>query len=112
MQAPERSYIVLSQAWYAAANPMEPGVVEEITFGLNFEGGGTAGEMQMRWIDLGNSIAPRLECFSDAFAALASFKDLIDALADKAGITPQGFCGLLAAHGFKDATPRVRPSVL
>ena len=93
-----------NKAWYAEANHMKNG---NITFGIyNITGGGTTGEMTMKWIDFPDRLVPRLECFEDSWKALASFKDLIDALGlvDGENITEEEFIKILLGCGFTDLT--------
>jgi len=42
-------------------------------FGMYVKGGGTSGEMAMRWHEIGGKKVPRLEVFSDAWSALVLF---------------------------------------
>ncbi len=106
----ERAFYWSNRAWYAKANYITN---SEITFGLyGKEGsGGTTGEMVMRWHDLGGKWTARLECFEDAWSALASFTDLIQALGqhDSEEIDETGFVNLLKLCGFKDLTPYKNP---
>lgn len=104
-----RAFVRFSQAWYASANPRSPDTVEEVNFGMYHPDGGTDGEMSMRWVDLGTSVAALLECFSDGFAVLSGFRDVIDAVAKEPGLAPDRFCELLLGLGFEDATPRECP---
>lgn len=103
-----RAFTVLSRSWYADANLCNAQYREDITFGLYHSDGGTSGEMSARWYDLGstNPLAMRLEIFDDSFTALASFNDVIQALAelDDQNITPEMFCDILKKCGFADHT--------
>jgi hypothetical protein len=112
-----RQYTHLEEAWYAKSSLEGRDFVDEVMFGFYSPDGGTSGEMGMRWINLGTKwrrghevphFAPQLQCFSDAWSALAQFKDVIDALAEVDGedITPGQFCEILDRCGFIDATPR------
>lgn len=89
--------------------------MDKVIFGFYSPGGGTSGQIYMRWHDLSRPyiegevhIAPRLEVFSDGWHALWQFRDVLEALAelDDVDITPKEFCQLLDEHGFIDATPR------
>ncbi len=110
MKKPRREFIWTNRAWYAA---MTPDIYEhdEITFGLYYPDGGTAGEMGMRWYDLGGKQVPRLEVYDDAWKALHSFQDLLTTLAEYDGqnITPEKFIYLLKFRRFKDRTEYERP---
>jgi hypothetical protein len=110
-----KQYIHTSEAWYASSSLANEKYVDEVTFGFYAPGGGTSGEMGVRWYDLSRPyikgerhIAPRLECFSDAWHALWQLKDVLMALAhfDDQDITPEDFCKILDHCGFTDNTPR------
>ena len=82
-----------------------------IMFGFyDLEGGGTTGEMAMRWHDLGDGEAPaaRLEVFDDGWSALAQCSDVIAKMAewDNRNPQPDDFVQLLLECGFKDITPK------
>ena len=96
----------LSRAWYAAGNLRDPALVDEITFGWYVPDDGTTGEMQMRWEHLAGAIVPHLIVFDDAWHALATFTDVLQAMGERDGdhITPAEFCTLLQHHGFTDLT--------
>lgn len=108
-----RAFYHFNESWYASAARTSGRVVDEVTFGIYHEEGGTSGEMSMRWHDIasGRPPAPRLECFDDAFAVLAGMPDLIAALAEHDGenMAPSDFCLLLVKLGFKDETKREAP---
>jgi len=114
-----KQYIITSQAWYASTALNTTDHVDDVNFGFYSPRGGTSGEMSVCWHNLGEKweggnkvihVAPRLECYNDAWHALAQFKDVIDAMAevDDQDITPQEFCHLLERCGFVDATKRER----
>ncbi len=112
-----KQYILVSEAWYADTS-LTGEYVDEVQFGFYAPEGGTSGEMGMRWHDLSRPyiegdrcIVPRLECYNDAWHALAQFKDVIDMLAevDDVNISPKDFCHILDQCGFTDATPRTLP---
>jgi hypothetical protein len=102
----DRTFYRHTKAFYANAVSLPSGVVEEVMFGYTHREGGTPGEMAIRWRDHGGRAVPRLECFDDAWAALATFGDLLAAPAEVDGdkMTPDEFCDMLLAHGFKDKT--------
>jgi hypothetical protein len=103
-----REYILLSEAFYAETTLRDADYVDEVNFQLASHGGGTAGEMTIRWYRVGGFLSPRLECYDDAWAVLGTFKDVIDAMAevDNQNITPKQFCQLLDKLGFVDGTER------
>jgi len=101
-----RGFYWLNKAWYAKANKLKNG---RIAFGIyNITGGGTTGEMIMKWHDLGDCFAPRLEAFEDSWKSLASFKDVIDVLAlvDGKRISEEEFVKILLDCGFTDLTKK------
>ncbi|SRR5258708_25182089 len=104
-----KTYIHVAEAWYAKSNLETADYVDEVEFGFFSPDGGTSGEMGVCWYEgFGAKPAPRLECYDDAWHALAQFKDVIDAMAevDEQDITPKEFCQLLDHCGFVDGTPR------
>ncbi len=76
----------------------------EVSFGLNSPGGGTIGEMTMKWINLDGRKVPQLQVFDDAFKVLSCFGDLMSALAeqDSNNITIDEFVEILKEHNFLD----------
>lgn len=109
----KRRFYHLSRAWYKDVLENQE-YIDEVTFGLYCEQGGTTGEMAVRWYELiSNELSPRLECFSDAWYVLSQFKDIIDAMAEfddrkTKAISPEEFCRLLIKCGFEDLTPTER----
>ena len=105
----ERAFYWTDKTEYGEAGLQPKNVQHEVLFGLYApnSGGGTRGEMAMRWYVCGNHIAPRLEVFDDGWGALAEFVDLLRVLALRAdeNITPQQFIELLQIRGFVDHTP-------
>lgn len=102
-----RGFYILSESWYAEA-AKEAGVSERLTVGIYHECGGTTGEFSIRWIEVCGKFVPRLEAFSDAWDALAHFRDLLTWMAsvDSQRVTPQQFTEQLRSLGFKDMTSR------
>lgn len=102
-----KQYIVSHEAWYASSRNT---CQNEVMFGYYSPNGGTSGEMAMRWHNLcaSHQRTPRLEVYNDGWHALATFKDVLDALAevDDVDITPKQFCTILDECGFVDATAR------
>lgn len=110
----ERRYIIHSQAWWAPANPLPAGVVEEVGFSIHDDDDVLLGEARATWHDLGRGeVSPRLEAFDDAWLMLdlLTTEGLTEQLAelDSEAPTPERFCELLRAFGFEDATPRKGP---
>jgi len=101
-----RAYVRSSKTWYYDSNSKI-----SIYFGMyNIEDGGTSGEMEMVWIDLGGRLSARLESFHDSWIALSLFPDLIEKMG-KSDIQVSGnsiqeeeFVKLLDECGFKDIT--------
>lgn len=102
-----KQFIHAKRAWYADTALQGEGYVDRVGFGFYSPDGGTSGEMKMAWYKLGGKEVPRLECYNDAWHALAQFKDLIDMLGnvDNVDITPTEFCQILEQCGFTDVTP-------
>ena len=100
-----RGFYNSSEAWYSKMEGAYPHD-KEVMFGWYVPNEGTTGEMGMRWHELGNNSVPRLEVFNDAWNALFTFADVLEALADCDGenITPKQFCELLLSLGFVDIT--------
>jgi hypothetical protein len=105
-----KQYIHLVEAWYAKTSLENAEYIDEVMFGFYSPDGGTSGEIGVRWYRLGNGgrPVPCLECYDDAWHALAQLKDVIDAMAefDDRDITPSSFCLLLDQCGFVDNTAR------
>ena len=108
-----RGFVQLSRAWYADSSLRRQEIIDEVMFGFYGEngGGGTTGEMSMTWTELGGKIVPQLGVFDDAWHALGEFKDLIVLMAgvDDKNISPEKFCEMLLACGFKDNTKETEP---
>lgn len=106
----KRGFSWFDKAWYAGTARADE--QPHITFGLYHPEGGTTGEMQMVWEDIGRQpLTPRLCVFDDAWTALASFDDLLRAMAETDGqcITQEQFVEMLLACGFEDMTEYARP---
>lgn len=110
---PVRAFYHLSRAWYGTACLKDRNVTDSVTFGLYHRDGGTTGEMSVEWIPLeaGKPDSPLLNVFSDAWAVLATFQDVIKELGQCNGqaITPEQFCAILIAAGFEDFTETDEP---
>ncbi len=108
---PIRGFYHLSEAWYGPANLQHCSSIDEVNFGMYYPEGGTAGEMSVRWKELGKKSVPQLQVFDDAWETLASFSDLLPMLAEvnDENITPVQFCEILKRAGFTDLTPRANP---
>jgi len=98
-----------TKAWYH-----RPEFERDVVFGTEHPDGGGF-EMAMRWHALGSdaqwSAVPRLEVFTGSWAALATFPDLLQALAEVDGqnVTEAEFCDMLRRCGFEDMTEYTRP---
>ena len=110
-----RRFVRVKQAWYAA-----PALVGDLyareEFGLtvnNGEGDGDlAGEMYVRWLEVGGEQVPRLEAFDDSWHLLPHFSDVLAQLGDpssRTSLTPDEFQRRLLELGFVDATKREPP---
>lgn len=104
----KRSFIHYAEAWYAQPEQVlikYHGYSDRVTILLNTEQ--NSAEMTMRWLSHG----PRLEVFSDAWAALVQqMTDVITLLGSlSSDVTPERFCKLLTVMGFVDETPRTDP---
>lgn len=106
-----RGFYHTSAAWYGKTIQLPDRAVDEVMVGLYPEDGGTNGEFSVKWYELAGKATPKLEVYDDAWAALAQFRDLLDAMADVAGkdITPHELCYILIECGMADLTERVAP---
>ena len=94
-----------TRTWYASERD------QAIMFGMyDPNGGGTTGEMAMRWHDL-DGMVPRLEVFCDAWDALQQFTDVLAILAghDGENITEEKFVNILKSCGVQDLTAYESP---
>ncbi len=102
-----RGYRRSSLAYYAS-------VLEkvEVSFGLYHPEGGSCSEMMVEWVVLDGVPCARLKVFEDAFAALASFGDLIIELGKVDGqeIQEPDFVKILDKCGFVDMTAYKLPN--
>lgn len=105
-----RGFYWTRKAWYSKS--MTEDKKREIMFGFYAPGGGTSGEMCMRWHDLGGHWVPRIEVFRDAWDALYQFGDILRELAerDNQNITEEDFVEILKGCGFEDQTPYEDPT--
>jgi hypothetical protein len=103
-----RGFIWTNKAWYAKDIGCEN---DRVNFGVYLAEGGIAGEMRMEWIPLAGKIVPRLNVFPGSWKSLASFKDVLDALALVSGenITDAEFVKILLDCGFTDLTRYTSP---
>jgi len=113
----KRQFTILSESWYNDACLKDATFKDEVMFGLYGEDsdkGGTTGEMSIRWYNLGSrydsKLIPQLAVFDDAWANLATFKDVLDEMAkvNNQNITVRQFIDILVKCGFEDITERVR----
>lgn len=108
----EKQYLLTSETYYPWTRSRDE--VDEVYFGYYQPGEGTSGEMSVIWkrLEDGKPPVPCLKCYNDAWHALSTFKDVIDAMAevDNEAISPHEFCCLLEQCGFVDRTPRQVPA--
>lgn len=91
-----------SRAWYAAAAPLESGVVDDLT--IVYSGGSLYSEFRISWHAVsGPTPWPRVEAFGDGIDALAR---VLPAVADllQRDATPSQVAERLAHMGAVDAT--------
>lgn len=108
----KRQFVQLSRAWYGETCLRDSDVADKITTGLYAPDGGTVGEFDIRWIDLGlDSLSPKIEAFDDSWGVLWDFRDILEKLAelDDTDPTPEEICKLLLSCGFEDATQEKSP---
>ena len=106
----KRQYIICDEAWYIRANPQ---IENTVTFGLYDPEGGTTGEMEVEWSQIGDDskLTAQLKVFEDSWSALASFSDVIEKLGevDSENIQIPQFIEILNQCGFEDNTTRENP---
>lgn len=80
---------------------------DEITIGYYHPDGGTTGEFNLRWENLGGEECCRLIAWDDSWHALSEMPELISFLADMDGecVSPDEICESLKEMGFTDLTP-------
>ena len=102
-----RRFIQLSKAWYADANLARTDIIDQVTIGYYHPEGGTTGEFQVTWKELGGKVVPSLHAFDDGWSALFQFGDMLESMADidDKNVSPDEFCKLLVAIGIEDDTP-------
>jgi hypothetical protein len=103
----KRTFIHLSRAYYADANLKNADFIDEISLSLE-EDDAHVGGFHLRWIDLGDEIAPKLEVFDDAWEILIDhFGDFLRMLGsyDHSNWTPDKIAVKLAGLGIEDCTP-------
>lgn len=106
-----RGFSHFGGAWYGRKKVLP--TEDRINVGFYSEtSGGTTGEFAITWVDLGSKLAPRIECFSDAWDAITHFQDFLAALAeiDNTDPTPVEVCEILRRLGIKDLTKYNPPS--
>ena len=82
-----------------------------INLGVYYEDGGTTGEFDLTWYELGDRLVARLQMFNDAWALLADMAPVFAALSELDGKEPteQEVFDLLLSVGVKDITEYVNP---
>lgn len=108
----KRTFIILSEAWYAEATLKSARYVDEIGIQVH-DDAHLIGEFAITWHDLGQYARthPRLESFNDSWYALSQCNDLIELLAElnDKKISPKKLGEALKGIGFEDVTPRSVP---
>jgi len=99
----KRAYYRSSKAYYA--NALKEKNVS-VLVGMYHPDGGTTGEFEFEWVELGGKYCARLKSFEDSWSALSLFKDLLEKMAeiDDTGIQEQEFCEILDSLGILDIT--------
>lgn len=105
----KRAYIRSSKAYYSR---VLDGKIQ-VMIGMYCPDGGTTGEFEFEWIDIGLShLVMRLKCFNDSFGALGKFSDLLKKLESLdneesesySKIQEPEFCKILDNLGIVDIT--------
>ncbi len=103
-----RGYHDLTNAWYRKELGDK---THEIMFGIYHDedgkgNGGTSGEIEMEWEELGKKVVPQMSAYDDSWKVLYSFQDVMAELAkvDSENITPEVFCKILDSCGFINLT--------
>jgi hypothetical protein len=106
-----KGFIHLSRSWYGEGVLKNSDEIDSVLFGFFSPDGGTSGEMEMSWENIGRGVAIKLKAWNDSWHALGEFKDVIDEMAkiDGEDITPDEFCKILMKCGFKDDTKTLKP---
>lgn len=99
-----KSYIIPHEAWYKNSVSKK----SCICIGLYREGGGTEGEFEISWDEVGI----RMEAYSDSWETLRKMPELIELMAkinrEELKPTISEFAKMLDSIGFKDITQRER----
>jgi len=100
----KRGFFQYSRAWYATS---PSSYNDEVTIGIYFDEGGTAGEFAVRWEQLGNVSTPRLMVCDGAWDVLSLFQDMLQEMKqlDSKNVPPNEFCDMLRRLGIEDMTP-------
>ncbi len=100
-----RTFIRSAQAWYARPGCGNDDLARNEEFALSAEG--MDGEVFIRFHDLQNSQALRLEVFDDSLRLMPVFADVFAAMANK-DLSPDQLHRLLLDLGLSDETKRTR----
>ena len=103
-------FICFSRQKYADVVPKD--CEDRIMLGIQSREGGCYCEMGICWHNLGNCIAPRIECFDDAWAMLltATCRKLVQRmLAAGKNLTPEQASNILIECGFVDMSDNPLP---
>lgn len=108
----KRSFIILSDAWYAEANlkNRQDGVMNEVTLLITpDENRQEMGEVSFKFHSFGGGrTGIKFEVFNDAWFVLPYIQDVLDELAQKQAWSVGSIKDLLLRLGFEDTTPRTR----
>lgn len=101
-----KGFSQLSKAWYGEVNLKNAKYSDQITIGFYHPDGGTTGEFEIRWEELGGKLTPKLTAYDDSWDALSKMPELISKLADldERDVSPDDFSMVLREIGFEDFT--------
>lgn len=101
-----RKFSQLSRAWYSQGRVLDINKTESFWVGLYTAEGGTSGEFEVAWVDIGGRIVPKLCAVNDSWSALSHFRDLLEKMAhlDSETVTPQEFREILLDLDIEDKT--------
>ena len=100
-----------NQAWYYTHSLHDASLAETWSVGVDPKtGGGTYGEWEVNWRELGGEVAMRVEVFHDAFKVMMAVPGWWETLAANESASPDELMEALARIGFVDMTDRKGPS--
>ena len=111
----ERQFHHHSRAWWWESSQdgkrIHDRLIDEVTMGIYPPGGGTTGEFSIQWENFNGSVHAQFRAYSDAWAVLAEFDDLMEAIPQLGKCpSPDSVCAVLVHLGITDATPTERPA--